>query len=106
MIEDVKPDLSFNTETWLHANIKNAEVRLSGFNDPIRKDRTGRRGGGCLMYAKQGLMLREENIAIRRNEIVTALLPLVAPPLLAAPQAATSMSQAAASVAQAAAPAP
>ena len=48
----------------------------------------------------------EENIAIRRNEIVTTPLLLVAPPLLAAPHAATPMSQAAASVAQAAAPAP
>ena len=37
----------------------------------------------------------EENIAIRRNEIVTTPLPLVAPPLLAAPQAATPVAQAA-----------
>ena len=60
MIEDVKPDLIFITETWLHPDIKNAEVMLSGFSEPIRKDRTGCRGGGC--DAKQGLMLREENI--------------------------------------------
>ena len=62
MIEDMKPDLIFITETWLHPDIKNAEVMLSGFSDPIRKDRTGRRGGGCIMYAKQGLTLREEVI--------------------------------------------
>ena len=49
---------------------------------------------------------RGENIAIRRNEIVTTTLPLVAPPLVAAPHAATPMPQAAAPVAQAAAPAP
>ena len=61
MIEDVTPDLIFITETWLHPDIKNAEVMLSGFSEPIRKDWTGRRGGGCIMYAKQGLMLREEN---------------------------------------------
>ena len=36
---------------------------LSGFSEPNRKDRTGRRGGGCIMYAKQGLTLREEIIA-------------------------------------------
>ena len=48
----------------------------------------------------------EENIAIRRNEIVTTPLPLVAPPLVAAPHVATPMPQAAAPVAQAAAPAP
>ena len=48
----------------------------------------------------------EENIAIRRNEIVTTTLPLVAPPLVAAPHAATPMPQAAAPVAQAAASAP
>ena len=48
----------------------------------------------------------EENIAIRRNEIVTTTLPLVASPLVAAPHAATPMPQAAAPVAQAAAPAP
>ena len=47
----------------------------------------------------------EENIAIRRNEIVTTTLPLVAPPLVA-PHTATPMPQAAAPVAQAAAPAP
>ena len=62
MIEDVKPDLIFITETWLHPDVKTAEVMLSGFSEPIRNDRTGRRGGGCIMYAKQGLMLREENI--------------------------------------------
>ena len=62
MIEDLKPDLIFITETWLHPDIKNAEVMLSGFSEPIRKDRTGRRGGGCIMYAKQGLTLREEII--------------------------------------------
>ena len=45
----------------LHNDNKH-DIMLSGFNEPIRKDRTGRRGGGCIMYAKQGLMLREENI--------------------------------------------
>ena len=44
MIEDMKPDLIFITETWLHPDIKNAEVMLTGFSEPIRKDRTGRRG--------------------------------------------------------------
>ena len=53
----------------------------------------------------------EEKILIRRNEIVTAPLLLVAPPLLAAPQAAAPVAQAAAPqaaapVAQAAVPAP
>ena len=62
MIEDMKPDLIFITETWLHPDIKNAEVMLTGFCEPIRKDRTGRRGGGCIMYAKEGLTLREEII--------------------------------------------
>ena len=38
MIEDVTPDLIFITETWLHPDIKNAEVMLSGFSEPIRKD--------------------------------------------------------------------
>ena len=59
MIEDMKPDLIFITETWLNPDIKNAEVMLSGFSEPIRKDRTGRRVGGCIMYAKQGLTLRD-----------------------------------------------
>ena len=62
MIEDVKSDLIFITETWLHPDIKKAEVMLSGFSEKMRKGRTGRRGGGCIMYAKQGLMLRGENI--------------------------------------------
>ena len=42
MIEDMKPDLIFITETWLHPDIKNAEVMLTGFSEPIRKDRTQR----------------------------------------------------------------
>ena len=45
----------------------------------------------------------EEDIFIRRNEIVTVPPLLVAPPLLAAPQAAVPVAQAAAPVAQAAA---
>ena len=60
MIEDVKPDLIFIT--WLHSAIKKRRIMLSGFSEPIRKDRTERRGGGCIMYVKQGLTLREENI--------------------------------------------
>ena len=60
--KDVKPNLIFITETWLHPDIKNAGVMLSGFGEPIRKDRKERRGGGCIMYAKHRLMLCEENI--------------------------------------------
>ena len=44
MIEDMKSDLIFITESWLHPDIKNAEAMLSGFSEPIRKDRIGRRG--------------------------------------------------------------
>ncbi len=44
MIEDVKRDFIFITETWLYPDIKNAEVMLSGNSELILKeDRTGRR---------------------------------------------------------------
>ena len=84
-MEDVKPDLIFITETWHHPDIKHAEVMLSGFSEPIRKDRTGRREGGCIMYAKQGLMLREENtvgsedIATERKRIEDNDWPMLRP---------------------------
>ena len=72
--------------------------------DLTRKERLANKDLGDELKARRARA--EENIAIRRNEIVTIPLPLVAPSLLAAPHAATPMPQAAAPVAQAAAPAP
>ena len=72
--------------------------------DLTRKERLANKDLGDELKARRAR--GEENIAIRRNEIVTTTLPLVAPPLVAAPHAATPMPQAAAPVAHAAAPAP
>jgi Reverse transcriptase (RNA-dependent DNA polymerase)/Endonuclease-reverse transcriptase len=57
---DVEPDLILITETWCHKDINNAYLSLPGYElqHELRQDRVDTkegRGGGLLVYAKQGL---------------------------------------------------
>ena len=56
------------TETWLKSDILTTELELTGFSLPIRKDRNGRRGGGCIIYVKEGLNVKEVNQIGESNE--------------------------------------
>jgi hypothetical protein len=57
---DVEPDLILLTETWCHKEINNAFLSIPGYElqHELRQDRDDTkegRGGGLLVYAKQGL---------------------------------------------------
>jgi hypothetical protein len=57
---DVEPDLILLTETWCHNGISNAFLTIPGYEilHDLRRDREDTkegRGGGLLVYAKQGL---------------------------------------------------
>ena len=48
-------DILIFTESWLSPNIKNEGIKLSNFNQPYRKDRTDRQGGGVAIDVREGL---------------------------------------------------
>ena len=58
LLEDVQLDIICMTETWLTTDIISTEIVLNGFSLPISKDRSGRRGGGCILYAREGLNVK------------------------------------------------
>ena len=51
IIESLKSDIVFGTETWLDPTIKNSEIFPDGFKI-YRRDRTGQQGGGVLIAIK------------------------------------------------------
>ena len=53
MVDDIKPHIIGITESWANNDITNAELGLEGYV-MFRKDRIGRRGGGVLLYIKEG----------------------------------------------------
>ena len=52
MVDDIKPHIIGITESWANNDITYAEFGLEGYV-MFRKDRTGRRGGGVLLYIKE-----------------------------------------------------
>ena len=52
MVDEIKPNIIGITESWANNNITYAELGLEGYV-MFRKDRTGRRGGGVLLYIKE-----------------------------------------------------
>ena len=57
-IPDFSPDLIILTETWLNKDINNSIINLPGYSIESRTDRTdttGGRGGGIIVYVKEGL---------------------------------------------------
>ena len=51
MVDDIKPHIIGITESWANTDITDAELGLEGYA-MFRKDRTGRRRGGVLLYIK------------------------------------------------------
>jgi hypothetical protein len=59
---DLEPDLILITETWCNSTISEAFLRIKGYEiqQDLRKDRNDTpdgRGGGLLVYSKQGLKI-------------------------------------------------
>ena len=51
---EVDPDIICITESWATADIANSELALDGYRI-MRNDRAHAKGGGCLIYLKEGL---------------------------------------------------
>ena len=52
LIDECKPDIIGLTETWLHEDIQESEIKIPGYNT-FRKDRVGKRGGGVALYVTE-----------------------------------------------------
>ena len=61
LTRDNKIDILGITESWTHEGIEDAEIMLSGYNlfRRDRKNRNKKKGGGVLMYVKEGFKSQE-----------------------------------------------
>lgn len=53
------PDIIAISESWTHCDILTSEISLKGYLPPFRKDRVNGRGGGVLLYFREGLTVCE-----------------------------------------------
>ena len=60
MVEDTDPHIIGITESWANTDITDAELGLTGYV-MFRRDRTGRRGGGVILYVKESIQAYEIN---------------------------------------------
>ena len=66
LVHDENSDIIFITESWTAEHIGEAEINIPGY-DVIRKDRMNKRGGGCLIYAKEELKVTVIDLANVEN---------------------------------------
>ena len=59
--ESVAYDVMIFTESWLNPTVSNDEISIKHFHEPVRYDRTGRIGGGVVVY-------RRDNISFKRRQ--------------------------------------
>ena len=64
---EYEPDLILICETWCNTEITNAMLSLQGYNieNELRKDRCDTNngiGGGLLVYAKEGMIIRPRSV--------------------------------------------
>ena len=52
MVKEIDPHITGITETWANKDITDAELRLTRYVI-FRRDRTGRRGGGVILFVKK-----------------------------------------------------
>jgi hypothetical protein len=44
------------SETWLHSQISDTQIDIPGYQEPFRKDRKDKRGGGVCAYVTNNLL--------------------------------------------------
>jgi exonuclease III len=55
LVIDREVDVICMSETWLHDQIKNDKIMIPGFQEPIRRDRIDRTGGGVCAYISENI---------------------------------------------------
>ncbi len=67
MLESESVDILGISESWLHSDIDDGELNISGYYNIIRNDRVANRYGGVAIYCKKGgykhINRRELNIS-------------------------------------------
>ena len=61
MVDEIKTHIIGITESWANNDITDAKLGMEGYV-MFRKDRTGRRGGGVLLYMKETIPAYEVQI--------------------------------------------
>ena len=66
-------DIICVSETWLNDTISNDDIHIPTYHPPIRKDRTGKRGGGVCIYVRDNLIVKSRpDLEIQGLEAVWA----------------------------------
>ena len=76
---DTNPDIIAVAETWCHSEITDAYLTISGYEviPDLRKDRTntgGGRGGGLLVYARNGLKILKIDKDILHSQLISFMV--------------------------------
>ena len=77
LLVEREPHLVILCETWTNADISNAEISFPGYNLIVRKDRLDTlngRGGGLLIYSKEGTIATEINTKSQFHQLGGVLL--------------------------------
>ena len=72
-------DVVIITETKLNLNIENKNISLSGFQEPIRKDRNDKQGGGVAVYFKLNMAVRRRS-DLETNSIENICIEILSQP--------------------------
>lgn len=56
------PDIMIFCETWLSENFVNETISIPGYGNPLRHDRSNKRGGGVCMYCRADILVHEITI--------------------------------------------
>ena len=57
-VYETTPHVIMITESWAREEIKDAELKLDNY-EMIRKDRLQQRGGGCLIYYRKDVLVKD-----------------------------------------------
>ena len=74
---DIKPDIILINESWTHKDITTAYLHIQGYELSARKDRTDTfagRGGGLLVYSRNGIIVSERNAKSIFNQVLSKSL--------------------------------
>ena len=66
MVEDINPHTTGITESWANKDISDAELGLTRYV-MFRRDRTGRRGEGVILYIKEFIQTYEIKLEREAN---------------------------------------
>lgn len=82
---NLKPDIILINESWTNEEITKAYLHIQGYELCARKDRedtSAGRGGGLLVYHRNGMVVSEKKISSAFNQVVSVSVETQSKPLL------------------------